>query len=742
MIQGFNMHKNNCEQRIIDLELVIPVQDLLFPMIFNIMFLIIAVNHDFFDSHAITHVIIGENFIICKRGLLIYWIWWIKMQLKLLFVGKVFGLKFSIPNHTFLRRSPTKDVLNKFSLDCKVTFKGIIDLMIPNMSGVLHPIDFFVDGLYRIISPKERLEAMSTYKRTNPTLPLRLNELDKYGERFEISNEVSRELDSIMDEIMDEVCSDKGFDKFRDDILHSTRGDFDNLRIDGSSAAGYPYPAGTKRREVYHKAIEHARLLLEDEHLFDEYMHEHVWYTTGRAKLQKLAKDIAARLICYGGFASMVISMLYFQIWQSYMNKMKWCAVGMSWMDKGAEKFAKFFGDVEGLAPKGYKYCVLDMKSWDSSVESNHLDRINKFHCAIMNKAGVNQGYVRRFHKIMKDMINAVILMPMGFVFRTYKGIKSGWANTANDNTLCHEIIFRYVERTLGVKMLHKLYGDDNLFLIPDHVEAEDVIAAYKRCGITVGKITVSSHLADTDFLSKNIIWQDGEYFIFRESVETHARLLMPEEMDPSRRDIPDARIAAEKLIGHLYDNPFNANVRESIYKMLEHIHKHYQINEVIIDPDDMKKAPWRFIDAKRVAGVIPIIPDFEKIKELYGVGHVMTTIIWPGFSILRNPFSFAEKDANMERFITAQNFYKDVWDRVLQLTPNKRKKACKQVSPFLSPTNAKGFHGGRFEYAVKHFGIKYSRVLDYGSHPGAAAFSIAKKQGSQSNLCYSIPSV
>jgi len=197
--------------------------------------------------------------------------------------------------------------------------------------------------------------------------------------------------------------------------------------------------------------------------------------------------------------------------------------------------------------------------------------------------------------------------------------------------------------------------------------------------------------------------------------------------MDPARRDVPDARIASERLIGHLFDNPFNENVRSRIYNMLEHIHKYYQIEEVIIDHEKMKKAPCRFMDPKRVAGVIPIIPDFNQILELYGVGHVLTKIIWPKINVERHRFTVGDISLSPERFYTAQDFYKYVWDNILELSPNKRKKVCKQVSPFVPPVNAKGYHGGRFEYAIKHFGILYSRVLDYGSHPGAAAFSIMK---------------
>lgn len=114
---------------------------------------------------------------------------------------------------------------------------------------------------------------------------------------------------------------------------------FEDLNIDGSSAAGYPYRQGMKRRDVKHDAISKAHLLLADGDAFDIYASDHVWYTTGRAKMQEVEKEDAGRLILYAGYAFMLIGMLVCQTWAKYMNSaFDWCGVGFSWMHGGDRK--------------------------------------------------------------------------------------------------------------------------------------------------------------------------------------------------------------------------------------------------------------------------------------------------------------------------------------------------------------------------------------------------------------------
>eukprot|EP01084_Bolivina_argentea_P227139 383640_1 len=105
----------------------------------------------------------------------------------------------------------------------------------------------------------------------------------------------------------------------------------------------------------------------------------------------------------------------------------------------------------------------------------------------------------------------------------------------------------------------------------------------YRDFGLIVKHIHSSRYIGDVDFLSKHIHYRDGYYYVFRDSVETHSRLLMPEEMDPRRRDRPDVVIAVERVLGHLLDNPFNSSVRNICYDLLNRFKKDYHIDHIDI---------------------------------------------------------------------------------------------------------------------------------------------------------------
>merc|ERR1719491_1963519 len=124
--------------------------------------------------------------------------------------------------------------------------------------------------------------------------------------------------------------------------------------------------------------------------------------------------------------------------------------------------------------------------------------------------------------------------------------------------------------------MKHQLYGDDNFMLAPDSVSDDDIVKAYARLGCIVGKIHSSRYIGDVDFLSKHVEFSKGQYFIYRPPAETHARLIMPEEFNPSHRDRPDPIIAAERTLGHLLDNPFCREVREVCTTFLKTLNEFY----------------------------------------------------------------------------------------------------------------------------------------------------------------------
>jgi hypothetical protein len=672
----------------------------------------------------------GESGIAFVLSLTELWVMFHTYGFCLIVFARAFGVRFMRrERYVPLRRKPTKDIMDKFIADGKLRFAGIVSTYGAHIRNVQHPFDFFVDGLLRKFAPTERDEAISMYKRTNSTLPLRLAQAGRYGRDFTPDDADAAVLHFVKEEILDEFTKLAGFDDFKDNLLYSVGGAFNDLNIDWTAAAGYPYRAGIKRGIAFGDAQDVAWQLLSDDDAFKRYMNDHVWYTTGRAKLQPVDADLSARIICYPGFAAMMLAALYFQPFQKMLSLFDWCAVGMTWTSGGARKFAEYFDDHEGFAPAGYSYCSLDVSSWDSSMGTHLLEELKEFHINVQQAAGVNVGYVARFSALFSDMIHAILVFPLGYAFETVAGMKSGWPNTSHDDTLGHEFIFRSIERDVGRKMKRKLYGDDNFFLLPDDVDIHEIIDGYKKFGMTVKHFNISRRLDEVDFLSKKVRYIDGEYYVYRDTVETIARLLMPEENDPGDREVPNEIVAAERLIGHLFDNPFNLIVRQRIYACLEHLRDYYRIYDVDVSDRMIKAFRWRNVDISRLKNV-PIIPSIDFINQLYGVAPIGLNVVWPRYLISIYGIDYNAQDTSKERFTNANSECRRVYNRLYELGRRRRPTCIKYTSPFASPTGVRGYHGARFEFAVRHFGIKYKRVLDFGCHPGACAFSMLKDDG------------
>jgi hypothetical protein len=354
------------------------------------------------------------------------------------------------------------------------------------------------------------------------------------------------------------------------------------------------------------------------------------------------------------------------------------------------------------------------------------MSQLEVFYDALLVKVGVHKPFRVKFVKLVRDMIEATVLMPLGYAFKVAQGMKSGWGATANDNTLMHEFVFRCIMKRI-CWMKHLLYGDDNLILVPDGVTDEQLVAEYRRFGLVVKVIHSSRYLGNVDFLSKYVKYCDGNYYVFRPAIESHARMLMPEEMDPRRRDRPDAIIATERLLGHLLDNPFNKDVREVCYDLLSRMKKDYGVEYVTVHDGMMKKHPWRTFDPGKIPKQFPTVPSMGFIEELYGVPiptHLKVT--WPCNPYII-PFDTSVREVDSVYYDTANGFSNDVAFKLNELASRQTKTVVRKLSPYKQPTRCYGFHAARFEFAIKYFGIRFNNMLDLGSHPGACAASALK---------------
>jgi len=646
--------------------------------------------------------------------------------LNFLTVLRLFGLDFEMSDYVMLKKKAVS-VYAEFFATTKLLWSKTT-IMLPNAGGVLHPVDLFLKRMYDKYFPRQMATAMSTYKRTNPTLPLRLAHLEKYATpyRFEATDE---ELDFVARSILFEAKQHVNEFASMSDTVKSLVDtcDFSSIQIDHSSAAGYPYQPGKKKRDVQSDAEYVASELMHDDDAFSSYVSDHKWYTTGRARMQKVGDDDAGRLIIYAGYAYLLVALVLLQPWSRFMNRcFEWCGVGFSWMNCGANKLAAYMEADRGFAPKGFRYVSVDVSGWDTKLHPRLLACLERFYTSLLEEVNAPLRFRWRFLTLLDKMIRCSVVMPLGYVFYIVQGMKSGWAATANDNTLLHEIVFRVIMRNLG-RMKHVLYGDDNFILVPDHVSDEDIISHYAKFGLVIKYVHSSRYIGDVDYLSKHIKYWDGNYYVFRDAVETHSRLLMPEELDPRRRNIPDPVIAVERVLGHLLDNPFNEDVRNVCYTILEKLKIDYGVLYVDISDTVRKKHPWRMFDTSRIPRKFPTVPSMRFIEDLYGVPIPKVQLVnWPK-AIMFKTLNANGADADSFMFDSASNFCDDVAIRVNDALGKNSKKLVRRLSPFAQPKRCYGFHAARFEFAIKYFDIRFNNMLDLGSHPGACAASALK---------------
>jgi len=638
------------------------------------------------------------------------------------------GISFTVNTdfNIFELKSKVECVIKQFITTTQLRYLGKVKYYAGNFRGLLHPYDYFMAQLMNLHAIGWVNMCSSTYIRTNPLLGLRLEQAEKFSKDIRLGGRIISLLEERADEILNDILNLDDFDDLAGNIRFSTAGDFDSLDIDRSAAAGFPYKSGVKRGKVIMEATENARSLLTDDNAFKAYMDKHVWYTTGRAKLQKPGDALSARIICYPGFSNMLLNMLFYQPFHRILERFEWCSVGMSWMNDGARKFADSFGDLKGVAPDGYEYCSLDVSGWDASMCSDLLNVIKRFYLRVLDAMDVSISFKQRFLACFDDMVRAKLTFPGGFCFGTNAGMKSGWPDTSHCDTLGHDLIFSLVRRLLGI-VSYKLYGDDNFFLKPIGVSNGTIVDIYESCGFRIKVINSSRLLKDVDFLSKHIHYVGGDYLIYRDSVETFSRLLMPEEGNPTERELPDEIIAAERLIGHLLDNPFNDEVRNAIYAMLAHLRDHYQIYSVEFSDKFRKEYMFKPVNFDRITS-IPIIPSITFIKDLYGVGDIPLVTSWPRFELKPETFQFGKGHRNMNHFLDACAYYRKVRNNVYSLGSANRVMCVRDTSPYVSPKVVFGYHAARLAFAVEHFGLEFKTVVDFGSHPGACSEYLVRK--------------
>jgi hypothetical protein len=153
-------------------------------------------------------------------------------------MGVEFVIEFQNP--TVKLKKKVSDIMSNFIENTKLVYVGIKPYFAGNFRGLLHPYDYFMAQLFRRYVPEWISISSDTYVRTNPTLPLRLNQVEKFSVDKPLSTEIKQILISKANSIYEEVVNAEDFDESASAIRFSVAGDFDSLIIENSSAAGYP----------------------------------------------------------------------------------------------------------------------------------------------------------------------------------------------------------------------------------------------------------------------------------------------------------------------------------------------------------------------------------------------------------------------------------------------------------------------------------------------------------------------
>jgi len=610
----------------------------------------------------------------------------------------------------------------------------------------LYPVDKFVKRLFTMFYPERVAEAFAKYKRVNPTFPLKCKFLQKFNRPgYSLTPEATARVPHAVKSVYDSIRNEK---KTYSIFLKELAVQIDNLDdfelqdIDGSKAAGFPYATGVKKFDAYDDAKRVAVECVRDERKFDEYMAHHQWYTGGRAKLVPIENEDSARMIEYAGLTFCLLGNKFSRPFVDMCVAQQECsfsAVGMTWTHNGADKLAAKLELVEGFAPSGHNVVSTDIGNFDGSCDKIFFESQLDQELSMIDEAPVTdprkrERYKRIWSALRRDMVNARVLLPGGHQFTTQCGMKSGWLLTSLDDCIIQEAVWRLfddkvsalVANDVGVlqRKRRKVYGDDFIGIIDKRVGDDMIRAHFLEYGFVIKYVHSSTQSCNVDFLSKYLYYSQAvkHYYPYRPLVETVSRILMPEEYDVARRSAPDPIIAAERLIGHVFDNPYNLESRAMCLKMLSYLHEHYHIEDV-----DMEKVFEKF----RMRGIVitirrmPCVPSEAMIDMLYGIDSTKLHLQYD--DAIRQVTPVPQYDITMldsvDTAALSAESYADLVSVLKGKTVGSMKNLrIKQLTRYFTiPSWSTGNAGLKFLEIIKMVG-KPKSVYEIGSHPGAVA--------------------
>jgi hypothetical protein len=390
---------------------------------------------------------------------------------------------------------------------------------------------------------------------------------------------------------------------FRMKYVASLRSPWEEVPIDPSSSAGYPFRPGVKKSDVHEEAramatyeLEHGcpslrRDFIADAHpIYDDaYLkRRHTWYTGGRGKIKSIFEKDSARVIQFGGYAQHLIAAKFIApVAAKIRDEEGMSAIGVSWFYGGCDRFYKTI--MKALSKFGHFFLFwsIDIAGWDASLKQDLLIAVKDWYlerhraCASLLSRDEFIMWEEAIEHTFSDLCDRDVHF-LNWLLRIEGGMPSGFSGTADVNTQIHEAMIRGAKISNIHKAVVKVYGDDNFGgAIDEDGEQilEEMQTMYGDYGLKVKHLHRGCNPSDVDFLSVTPKYdvKTDMYYPTRDKIDTLAKLIYPDESFVD--DSPMRRAAC--IIGTLALVWRQKETREPLFEALRILCERHHISLV-----------------------------------------------------------------------------------------------------------------------------------------------------------------
>lgn len=668
--------------------------------------------------------------------------------------------------YNFLQHDPKTIAVLKNHISPGDVYKNIVHIIKdPKLKRSSNIVKYSRDRLamdaLKIVSPGLYDATILEFRRSLPTIELIYDYLAKFDATLFDVDVTSTAHSFAFSKLRSTYAAVSNSPKYIKSFIHEFENfrDWRNIPVNGNSSPGYPWifrPEPMMKKNAPGVMLEAQEMALVR---FEKGAYFGKWVIYSRAKLRLKQQQDSCRTIEAAPFDLTLVAQKFVTSFDRVMAEMHQelpSGIGSSWFNCGASKLANYFGVTTEKLTETF-FLEYDVSTWDTSLTKELLLVARDFRISIIPNfpdGDLRTKVLDLAEGVYHDMINAECIFPDGNVFRLNRGMKSGWAATASDNTLIHTYVFARgiyaVAKKIGTdpssllsKIKYKVYGDDNLSLIPIEFKEHFTyggafFSALRDLNITVreDKMHISDTLLKTSYLSHKVgLTEHMNLVPYRETREAVARLIFPETFG-DEDSTPEETSA--RIVGHYLDNFYNVEFRT----VLEMIYAKIKTDKLSFTPRVLRALS--FLDTVGIPTskliLMQKMPTQREVAQLYGYADDLSGVqIYVGegrasFSdplhlcrmiIARPHFSMSHVDHNMDDYLVAIEASSAVGARL-----KKRLKGVKMYESKwrASPLNVramrlKGNAAAKILEIVKQIGLEdrdVNNYLDIGGHPGA----------------------